>query len=64
QLTGKLRHAATAIPAGRGLFSPFNAALVTRPRIIYREKRVALWQALEDWKTILKEVTRRATHVQ
>ena len=61
-VTAKLRHAFTALPAGKGLLSPCNWVLRKRPPIIYLHRNRGLMEALQSARTLLRESTTRPTH--
>ena len=52
-VTAKLRHAFTAIPAGKGLLSPCNWVLRKRPEVVYFHSNNGLLQAIMDARTLL-----------
>ena len=54
-VTAKLRHAFTAIPAGRGLLSPCNKILATKPNFVYLHRNEDLRIAIIDIRTLLHE---------
>lgn len=56
-VTAKVRHAFTAIPAGKGLLSPCNWVLRLRPEIVYLHRNKGLLQAIQDSHTLLREST-------
>ena len=56
-ITSKLRHAFTAIPAGKGLLSPLNAILRVRPTTVYLHKYAGAVDALRACRTMLREST-------
>ena len=56
-VTAKVRHAFTAIPAGKGLLSPCNGVLRTRPEVVYLHRNNMLAQAIRDARTLLREST-------
>ena len=60
-VTAKLRHAFTAIPAGKGLLSPCNWVLRTRPEVVYFHSNKGLLQAISDARTLLRESTMKPT---
>ena len=51
----KVRHAFTAIPAGKGLLSPCNKMLRKRPPVVFLHRNEPLWRALTDIRTLLRE---------
>ena len=61
-VTAKLRHAFTALPAGKGLLSPCNWVLRKRPPIVFLHQNKGLYEAIEDARTLLRESTSRPTH--
>ena len=54
-VVAKIRHAFTAIPAGRGLLSPCNKILQKKPPIIYLHRNPVLLAALSGCRTLLRE---------
>jgi hypothetical protein len=60
-VTSKLRHAFTAIPAGRGLMTPFNKLQRLRPPIVYFHKNKQLLQVVKDCQDLLREATLHPT---
>jgi len=63
KINGKLMHASTGIPNGRGLLSPIIATLATKPNTKHykdRETRLntATRQAITDWLTLLPLATK------
>ncbi len=60
-IAGKLNHASIGIPNGRALSSPIYQATRHQPQNI----RITpyLKQALLDWKTLLRQISKRPTHV-
>ena len=54
-VTAKLRHAFTAIPAGKGLLSPCNWVLRARPEAVFLHRNKGLEQAIRDARTLLRE---------
>lgn len=57
----KIRHAFIALPAGRGLMTPFNKILQKRPPVVYFHRNKALKHAVMDCRTILRESTKYPT---
>ena len=57
-VTAKLRHAFTAIPAGRGLLSPCNWVLRAQPEVVYLHRNKGLEQAIKDARTLLGNLQR------
>jgi hypothetical protein len=51
----KVRHAFTAIPAGRGLLSPYNKVLSKEPKFVFLHRNKKLLSAVKDCRTMLKE---------
>ena len=60
-VTAKMRHAFTAIPAGKGLLSPCNGVLRVQPEVVYLHKNKPLFQAIKDARTLLRESTASPT---
>lgn len=60
-VTSKLRHAFMAVPAGRGLMTPFNKLLRLRPPVVYLHKNKALLQVTQDCRDLLREATKSPT---
>jgi hypothetical protein len=60
-IMAKVRHAFTAIPSGRGLFTPFNNLLPLQPAIVYLHRNKALTEAISDCRTLLRESTKTPT---
>ena len=56
-VTAKIRHAFTAIPAGKGLMSPCNWVLRLRPEVVYLHRNAGLLQAIAGARTLLREST-------
>ena len=54
-VTAKLRHAFTAIPAGKGLLSPCNWVLRKGPDVVYLHNNAPLREAITDARTLLRE---------
>ena len=61
-VTAKLRHAFTALPAGKGLLSPCNWVLRKRPPVVYLHRNKVLLEAIQGARTLLRESTTRPTH--
>ncbi len=61
-VTAKLRHAFTALPAGKGLLSPCNWVLRKRPPIVYLHRNKELLEAIQGARTLLRESTMRPVH--
>jgi len=51
----KIRHAFTAIPAGRGLFTPCNRILQLKPPLVYLQLNLVLRAAIMGCRTLLRE---------
>ena len=51
----KIRHAFTAIPAGRGLLSPCNRLLAKQPPFVFLSLNQPLLTAVRDCRTLLRE---------
>jgi hypothetical protein len=60
-VTAKIRHAFTAIPAGKGLMSPCNWVLRTRPPVVYLHNNRELEEAIKGAHTLLRESTTAPT---
>ena len=60
-VTAKIRHAFTAIPAGKGLLSSCNWVLRAAPAIVYLHSNHALMEAIIDTRTLLRESTSAPT---
>ena len=60
-VTAKIRHAFTAIPAGKGLMSPCNWVLRTRPPVVYLHSNRDLEEAIKGAHTLLRESTMAPT---
>jgi hypothetical protein len=60
---GKLRHAATILPAAKSLFTPINRALRGEPTVIPIGPKSELRHALIDLRTMLMNLAQRPTHV-
>ena len=58
QLRGRLRHACIGIPAGKGLMGPIDAELRAGKRLIYIKTNQRLWEALQDFSTLIKVLGR------
>ena len=56
-VTAKIRHAFTAIPAGKGLMSPCNWVLRLRPEVVYLHRNIGLLQAIAGAQTLVREST-------
>ena len=54
-VVAKLRHAFTAIPAGKGLLSPCNKLLALKPHFIFLHRNNDLRIALSDIRTLLQQ---------
>ncbi len=52
-IVAKIRHAFTAIPAGRGLLSPCNRILQKKPPVVYLHRNPVLLAALAACRTLL-----------
>ena len=61
-VTAKLRHAFTALPAGKGLLSPCNWVLRKRPPVVFLHRNKGLLEAIQGARTLLRESTTRPTH--
>ena len=62
KLAGKLQHASTALPNGRALFTPFDMAMRHDPQFITIDDTMR--QCLEDWKCLIKHMTKEPTSVR
>jgi hypothetical protein len=51
----KIRHAFTAIPAGRGLLTPCNKMLQMKPPVVYLHRNAVLLAAVAGCRTLLRE---------
>jgi hypothetical protein len=54
-VVAKIRHAFTAIPAGRGLLTPCNKILQTKPHTVYLHRNPMLSAAIMGCRTLLRE---------
>ncbi len=54
-MVAKIRHAFTAIPAGRGILTPCNKILQTKPSIVYLQRNHMLRAAIMGCLTLLWE---------
>ena len=61
KLVGKLQHASLAMPGGWGLFSPLTMAMKGRPKRVHVTPIIK--QTMLDWRTILRQVSKKPTHV-
>jgi hypothetical protein len=50
-----------SIPAGRGLLSPCNRLLKTRPQFVYLSTNATLYEAIENMRALLRESTMAPT---
>ena len=64
KLKGKLVHASQGIPAGRGLFQPFNQVIQQHPKTVWLRKGSLLRNALVAWRELLRENQKEPTHVK
>ena len=62
QLIGKLMHASIGLPMGKSLLSPAYAAMRNDPATV--TITTYLKQCLQDWSTLLKQLSSRPTHVR
>jgi hypothetical protein len=60
-IMAKVRHVFTAIPGGKGLFTPFNRLLQLWPPVVYLHRNKALTEALYDCRTLLCMSTKKPT---
>jgi hypothetical protein len=60
-VTSTLRHAFTAIPAGKGLMTPYNKLLQLRPQVVYLHRNKPLLQVIKDCRDLLREATKNPT---
>jgi hypothetical protein len=60
-VTSKLRHAFIAIPAGRGLMTPYNKLLQVRLPVVYLHRNKPLLQVIKDCRDLLREATKNPT---
>ena len=51
----KIRHAFTAIPAGKGLLSPLNAVVTAKPRFVFLHRNRDLFEAVSECRILLRE---------
>jgi hypothetical protein len=51
----KIRHAFTAIPAGKGLLSPLNAVVAAKPRFVFLHRNQDLFEAVSECRILLRE---------
>jgi hypothetical protein len=54
----KIRHAFTAIPAGKGLLTPCNTILSKQPAFMWLSRNRLLQQAIADCRTLLHKATK------
>ena len=54
-MVAKIRHAFTAIPAGRGLLTPCNKILQSKPPLVYLQRNPFLRAAIVGYRTLLRE---------
>jgi hypothetical protein len=54
-VVAKIQHAFTAIPAGRGLLTPCNKILQTKPHTVYLHRNPMLSAAIMGCRTLLRE---------
>ena len=54
-VVAKIRHAFMVIPAGRGLLTPCNQILQTKPPLVYLQRNPMLWAAIMGCRTLLQE---------
>ena len=59
---GKLCHASIGIPAGKGLFLPFNKMIRIKPTRVHFHLNSELGRALSDWRDLIRSVASRPTH--
>ena len=57
----KVRHAFTAIPAGRGLLTPCNKIIQKRPTTVYLQRNQVLLAAITGCRTLLRESSESPT---
>ena len=63
-LKGKLCHAYIGIPAGKGLFSPFNEMIRIKPARVHFHPMSELGRPLSDWRDLNCSFASRPTHCQ
>ena len=63
-VTSKLRHAFIAIPAGKGLMTPYNKLLQLRPPVVYLHRNKPLLQVIRDCRDLLRKATKCPTPCQ
>jgi hypothetical protein len=63
KLLGKLQHAAGILPAAKSLFTPLNVCLRNDPKTIPLPVDSDVRHALLDFKTLIKSLAARPTHV-
>jgi hypothetical protein len=63
KLLGKLQHAAGILPAAKSLFTPLNVSLRNDPKWISIPVDGDVRHALLDFKTLIKSLATRPTHV-
>jgi len=61
-VVAKIRHAFTAIPVGRGLLTPCNKILQTKPPIIYLQRNPMLRATIMGCRTLLRESSDSPSH--
>jgi hypothetical protein len=61
-IISKVWHAFTAIPSGKGLFTPFNKLLRLWPPLVNLHRTRALSEAIRDFRTLLWESSKEPTH--
>jgi len=54
-IIAKIRHAFTAIPAGRGLLTPCNKMLQMKPPVVYLHQNAVLQAAVAGCRTLLRK---------
>jgi hypothetical protein len=60
-VAAKIRHTFTAIPAGRGLLTPCNKILQSKPPLVYLQRNPVLWAAIMGCRTLLRESSESPT---
>ena len=60
-VTSKIRHSFIAIPAGKGLMTPFNKCLQLRPPVVYFHRNKALQQAILGCRELLQQSSSEPT---
>ena len=63
KVVGRLRYAVIGLPAGKGLYAPFNRVMSMHPKLVKLQKHGAVHAVLLNWTCLLLDMKVHQTHV-